>query len=285
MPQSDVLIAFTAIARNLGSPLSEVISSTNRANHQGTALETLVIEALAGVLGSNLEKEDYESRVSEALVWQGSANMTPDGMVRGSGIAFEVKKHERANQPMQLNSSAPRQILNVQDSRVPDEARRVEPWVEREFVYFVGHVEKNLIRRMWIVYGDCIAANEGTYSEVYETLREAISVNVQAPWLDMNTNEFARAMNIDAQNRTNLRVRPMWSLEGPEVSFAGLVGDLGHPGVCLILRESTYVQMPDSSKALLQSLNMSNLTSRVVSIPDPDSLVETIDARLITFHL
>ncbi len=64
--------------------------------------------------------------------------------------------------------------------------------------------EKEKIRSIWLVYGDCFAANKSIYERVKSTISEGLTTLN----LDLSTtNELGRVNKVDPLGVTYLRIR------------------------------------------------------------------------------
>jgi hypothetical protein len=249
----------------------------------GAAFESYVKDAFAGILGQDLDEETRERELKRVFSWLGDDNKSPDAMLRG-GIALEIKKSEASGAALSLNSSAPRQKLLADDPRVSSGAKAAETWTERDLAYVVGHTSGNQLRRLWIVYGDCLAASAGTYQSVFDLVKESIEQNLDHGILEANTTELAKLKRVDAQGRADLRVRPMWSLESPDRAFSHLLKGAAGKSINLLLRESTFNSLPLDDRQKLDQLNFVGVQNKMVLLPDPDNVNMQIEARFLTYE-
>ncbi|MFM6981517.1 MAG: NgoPII family restriction endonuclease [Microbacteriaceae bacterium] len=275
--------AIKQFIQNAGASVQTLPSGSNRANSAGAAFEQYVKEAFAGILGSELSQIEHDRVLNSKFSWLGDDSMSPDAMIRG-GVALEIKKSESRITEVALNSSHPRQKLLVDDPRVSSGAKAAEDWTERDLVYVFGQITNGVVERLWIVYGDCLAANAGVYSEISDLVSEAIVSNVDPQIMTAKTNELARLNGVDPQARTNLRVRPMWQIAGPERVFGNLDGISSGPLIALVMRESTFQDLGEFQTLDSNPTFNGVLKNRIVAIPDPDTEDAQIEARFISYE-
>lgn len=279
----NVLVGFMSLMDNAGADLRVLPSGKNRANSVGAAFELFVKEAFADILGEDIDEVSRDAILNQRFSWLGDDNKSPDALLRG-GIALEIKKSESLAGAIQLNSSPPRQKLLRDDPRVSTGAKNAENWVERDLAYVVGHTSQTFLERVWIVYGDCLAANAGVYSEIFDLVKESISSHLEDGILEEHTTELAKLKKVDPQDRSDLRVRPMWSLESPDKAFSNLIADKRGRLINLLLRESTYRSLPETDRRELENRENVGLRNTIVSIPDPDNAGLEIEARFISYE-
>lgn len=193
---------------------------------QGRDFEGLLKDLLAGVTPALAAQR--QALWNQHLCFTGAANNPPDAMFRGGdeGDAFEFKKH-RVVGSIQLNSSPPYCSLRLDMPQVaPGALFCGEEWNERDLFYVVGNIEwgRALGNEAWIVAGETIARNY----DHYVTIKNNVSNTLQGvlPGLGYQmgqTQEIAQLVNTDARN-TNLRVRSMWVMQDPRVTFGGRPG-------------------------------------------------------------
>ena len=251
-----------------------------RANTQGDSLEEFVKDAFAGSLEARNHVE-RETKHGIAFSYTGNSNNPPDAMVRG-GVAIETKKLGGARGDIQLNSSHPKDVIYATDSRITEEARRAEEWEAKDLVYAIGQLAGGHLRRLWLVYGDCIAAASEKYESTWNAISKLIAEDSGlrlAP-----SNELASVRGIDPLDRTKLRVRGMWILANPNVLFDDLTSDESRTQFYVLLKEETYKNLPEDDRRELESMALSGLQNRLVTIPDPNNSNEELEARFIGYE-
>lgn len=276
----NVIRAFLNLVDDKYALVGQTREGLRRANTQGDSLEEFVKDAFAG----SLEAKTYverEKKHSATFSYKGNANNPPDALVRG-GVAIETKKLNGSRSEIQLNSSHPKDVIYSTDSRITEQARSAEDWLEKDLVYAIGHLAGGHLKRLWLVYGDCIAASAEKYETTWNIIAKLIS---EDSGLNLaNSNELASVRGIDPQDRTKLRVRGMWILANPNVLFEELTSEESRSQFYVLLKESTYQTIPESDRRELESRSMSGLQNRIVTIPDPNNSGKEIEARFIGYE-
>ena len=276
----NVIQALRHLIDNKYSLIDQTSNGLRRANNAGDSLEGYVKDAFAGSM-------EAKTAVARELAWnktfsyQGSANNPPDAMIWG-GVAIETKKISGYKGDLALNSSHPKSRLAKNDTKISEAAKEAESWESKDLVYAIGTVKGGHLKRLWLIYGDCLAADASFYSKTEEILSSLISESsglTLAP-----TNELANIRKIDPLNRSILRVRGMWSLKNPNNAFEHLTSMNSSTQFYVMLREKTYNALPLSDREQLESLKLSELQNRIVSIPDPDDSSQEIEARFISYE-
>ena len=86
------------------------VSSRNRMNEMGGALESYMKDAFSGTF-QVADEQERNRLYSQCFSWLGNQNNPPDFMIR-KGDAVEVKKIESLNSDLALNSSYPKSKLS-----------------------------------------------------------------------------------------------------------------------------------------------------------------------------
>lgn len=259
--------------------------SDNRINNVGDALEGFLKDLYAGTMDIS-DQQAKDETYEKVFSWQGNVKNPPDFMIRG-GDAVEVKKIKKLTSSIALNSSYPKNKLRSDDTRVAGGAKRAEEWVEKDIVYAIGTVPGTELQRLWLVYGDCLAASH----EVYERVVRPISTAARAVFGDLGfeveipTNEIAKFNKVDPLQATDLRVRGMWSLKNPSVLFADMVRLSSRRQYYLLMREDKYMSFAEHDREYLEKLHLDGYANKKISIPNPDNPEELILARLLSYEI
>jgi hypothetical protein len=276
----NVLLALKHLIDNKYSLIDQTSNGLRRANNAGDSLEGYIKDAFAGSM-------EAKNAVARELAWnktfsyRGSANNPPDAMI-WNGVAIETKKIGGYKGDLALNSSHPKAKLRRDDSKISEAAKLAEEWVERDIVYAIGTVKGGHLKRLWLIYGDCLAADASYYSRTEQILSKLIN---ESSGLSLAaTNEIANIRQIDPLNRSILRIRGMWSLKNPNNAFEDLTSLESSTQFYVMLRESAYQELPETDRNMLESLKVSGLQNRIISIPDPDDSSKQIEARFISYE-
>jgi hypothetical protein len=276
----NVLQALKHLIDNKYSLIDQTSNGLRRANTAGDSLEGYIKDAFAGSM-------EAKNAVTRELAWnktfsyQGSANNPPDAMIWG-GVAIETKKISGYTGDLALNSSHPKSKLRKDDSKISESAKIAEEWTEKDLVYAIGTVKGGHLKRLWLIYGDCLAADASFYSRTQEILSKLI--NESSGLTLAETNEIANIRQIDPLNRSKLRIRGMWSLKNPNSAFKDLTSLESSTQFYVMLRETTYLKLPEADRNMLESMKVSALQNRIVNIPDPDDSSREIEARFISYE-
>lgn len=276
----NVVRAFMHLVQNRYALIEQTQSGLRRSNSVGESLESYVKDAFAG----SLEAKTYVERErlhDLTFSYKGTLNNPPDAMVRG-GVAIETKKLGGERTEIQLNSSHPKDVLKITDSRLNAHAKSCEEWTQKDLVYAIGHVRGGHLKRLWLVYGDCISASAETYEAKWNLISNIISE--QSGLTLAPTNELANIRAIDPQDRTKLRVRGMWLLTNPNVLFESLTSSESRTQFYVLLRETAYQALPEADRLALSSPEFKDAQNRIVYIPDPNNPTLEIEARFIGYE-
>jgi len=269
------LTAFTTLVKKSSREVSESSVSHNRMNRMGEGLETFVKDLYCDSFG--LSDEQRMQRHSQVFSWLGNQNNVPDAMIRG-GDALEIKKVENIKKPIQLNSSFPKNKLYADDTRVCAGCRECENWSERDLLYAIGQVNNNELRKLWLIYGDCYAANRNVYMTVSGTVTAGLQ-NLSDVTFE-ETNELARVNRVDPLGITDLRVRGMWIIRSPEKVFDYFSRDLGSFANMLMLT-SKYNSFPEENRFALEGLAGDKFRILNKTIQDPNNPADLLPVTLL----
>jgi hypothetical protein len=248
-------------------------------NRQGEGLEAFVKDAFAETL-SAVEETLRQKIYEELFSYHGNQNNPPDFMIAG-GDAVEVKKVQGAAGGLQLNSSYPKAVLKSSSSMITNACRDAENWTEKDLLYVVGQLNGTSdIHSLWMVYGDCYAADE----ESYDKAKDAIILGVQQSGLQLeSTNELGKIKRVDPLGITNLRVRGMWGIDSPWKVFHNYVppNPGNEPRVIAIMSKAKFAGMPAPSKARIKKLSASGLRIIDVQLPSPNDPAKLVEGVVI----
>ncbi len=281
---TNLLIALSNIVKN---PITDLISfykGSNRANNMGDALETYIKDVFCNTLNlSNQEKDQY---YSQNFSYLGNQNNPPD-IIIADGDAIEVKKIESLSSVIALNSSYPKNKLYADDSRITDNCRNCEAkaWGQKDIIYIIGVAPKgtNKLKALWLVYGDCYAANR----EIYKRIADKISTGIsEIPDVELaETNELAGVKKVDPLGITNLRVRGMWHIQNPIKVFNDFasVNQENEFTINTVLLEDKYNSFPEKDRKKLENLQDNNFKICSLEIKSPNNPAKLLKARFISY--
>jgi hypothetical protein len=256
-------------------------SSANRINNVGEALESYIKDLFCG----SLHEESFERKnriYNEHFSYIGNQNNPPDIIIK-QGDAIEVKKIESLRSGIALNSSYPKDKLCLDSPMITTACRSCEDWREKDIIYAIGVVEKNILKTLWFVYGNCYAANKETYERIKNRISDGIN---SLPGVELSeTNELGRVNKVDPLGITYLRIRGMWGIENPIKVFDYVVNvsRQGHSFVtnAILLREK-YLSFSQSDREKLEKLQGNNVLIKDIKIKSPNNPAQLLDAKLIS---
>ncbi len=280
---TNILEAINNISKLDSLEIEEVKFGNNRATSIGEGLETFIKDSFADTFDESDKKVRIE-KYNRIFSYQGSKRTPPDLMLK-DGDAIEVKKTETLSTELQLNSSHPKAILKSNSTLINKHCKTCESWIEKDFVYAVGHVPKgtSTLSSLWFIYGDLYAADEDVYLNLKETLTENIE---QIQDIDFSeTNEIGRINFVDPLKITNLRIRGMWLLQPPYKVFDYIHKySSKYKFQCItLISKNKYEGFPESSRSKIE--NNKKITIDNVKVQNPNNPAKLVEAKLIIFKL
>jgi hypothetical protein len=270
-------------------------SSKNSAQAQGDFLEIVIKDILCGVKPT--DSSNRSSLYEQHLAYQGSRNNPPDAMLRGGdfGDAFEIKKKEKGNGGLALNSSYPYSHLESNLNRLLDESKKCEKWTRRDFFYAVGNASEKtpLGNSIWIVQGAIYAQDLKHFRDLENELKPVIDGAIKGNGMKPGeTKELGRINNVDLLNRTDLRIRGMWGIKGPSSVFGGLPGvaeaPTSHLVVHTVVSKAKWTDLlKDRSKNVKKFWEKPSGNAAIfdVQVDDPNRTNLKIEAKLIRIEI
>ncbi len=276
---SNFLKAIKNIIENPILSIQNNNSGVNRANNMGDALEKYIIDAFAETIN---EKNEYQrnEKIEKAFSYIGNQNNPPDCILK-NGDAIEVKKIQSKSSGLALNSSYPKNKLYIDDTRITDNCRKCEDWREKDIIYAIGFVKGNQLKYLWLVYGDCYAANRTIYQRIANTISSGLNSIQNVEFAE--TNELGRVKKVDPLGITNLRIRGMWHIENPSKVFSYLLQDEYHSGFKLycLVRTEKFNSFELKDKKALELLNSLKISD--VKIKNPDNPAQLLECKFMEY--
>lgn len=273
-----------AIINLVNKPITELYQhnyNRNRANGMGDSLEEYVKDLFADTFNYKNEMERL-IKIQEVFSYLGNNSNPPDGML-WEGDAIEIKKIEKNNSYLALNSSYPKQKLYANSEMISLACKNAENWTVKDLIYIVGVVLDNKLKHLCFVYGLDYAASEDTYIRVKKTIKSGVESILGVEFAD--TKELGRVNRIDPLGITYLRVRGMWGIENPWTVFDyAYTRDLSKEfNFMCIINDEKWNTLPNTSD--LESLIglVEGLAIVKIKIKNPDNPAQLRNARLITF--
>ncbi len=258
----------------------------NRANEQGKSLETFVKDAFSNSF--DVSATQTQSNYARDFSYLGNSNNPPDLMIK-NGDAIEVKKLESLNTIIQLNSSPPKNKLFSNDPRISSACKNAEVWEEKDILYCIGYIKnRKTLRSIWMVYGDCYAADKDIYSRLSSQVTQAIS---HSGLESHETKEIANFPEVDPMGITTLRVRGMWTIQNPNIVFKDIssISSKEKEGfdIRCLMKVEKYNSMPIADRHRIQELAKlsKNLTISNHKTPFPDNPAQLLDVVLISYRI
>lgn len=253
--------------------------SHNRMNSRGESLEAFIKDAFAGTIGVE-DILEREAKYRSCFSYAGNQNNPPDFMIRG-GDAVEVKKMENTG-ALSLNSSYPKTHLHSESLMISQSCRDAEVWTVKDFLYVVAKVNKqsNEMERLWLVYGDCYAAEAAIYEKPRRVIRESLALS----GLELSqTNELGRINKVDPLGITDMRIRGMYLLKQPEDVFGKYLKPATRKStrITAVMTKEKFLSFPSLSVDRLKVFEQQGLTITEVTLPDPNNSASAIAGVVI----
>ena len=278
---SNLLHAIHNIIQHEHFELRTLYKGRNRTNSMGEALESYIKDAFA----NTLDEENVLARMQAynlLFSWLGGTNNPPDLMMRG-GDAVEVKKIQKANNPISLNSSYPKADLRTDSPMLTEDCKKCERWTRKDLIYAVGHVSDTRLHSLWLVYGHIYAAKPETYQRIKKTISAGIDAIPDVELSD--TKELGRINRVDALGIASLRIRGMWQILNPRKVFDYLHQPTNHRfELVAIIPTDKYLSFPEHSRHLLEKIDRNTFKIDDVQVQNPNNLSDLIDCKLIRFY-
>jgi len=256
-------------------------SGRNRVNNMGDALEAYVKDLFCNTL--NIEDRAEKNRMhSEQFSYFGNPKNPPDLMIRG-GDAIEVKKIEKLGSSIALNSSYPKDKLYSDSSMIIKSCRECEDWSEKDMLYIIGVMQEDRLKALWLIYGDCYAADKDIYERIQNTISEG--VNSLSDVELSETKELGRVNKVDPLGITYMRIRGMWAIANPLYVF-DYITDIQMDSeltVNAIMLTEKYNSFPESDRQEIENLISDNFKISDVEIRSPNNPAQLLNAKLIKF--
>ena len=277
---SNILKAMKLI---IDMPITEIkrsYSGSNRANSVGDALEYYVQDIFADSFGLDEEAKMLQHNKTFSLL--GNQNNPPDLILR-NGDAIEIKKVESPNNVLALNSSYPKSKLFVDSPMITQACRTCEDWSVKDIIYIVGHTTDTKLKYLWLVYGDCFAADKETYERIKNTITSGVA-DIQGVEFTA-TKELGKVKKVDPLGITDLRIRGMWHIENPNTLFSYFSEFDKHADfqVFCLMRRDKFNSFPAEDKACLLEMSKENYLITEQKIKNPNNPADLLDCIFISY--
>ncbi len=268
--------------------LTSGLKSKNRINAVGDNLEFFIKRAFSNAFDITLDDKDKDELAkinNKFFSWLGNSNNPPD-LILKFGDAVEVKKISSRSTDIALNSSYPKSKLSFDDPMITKGCRECEKsWTSKDLIYAIGHVEEDKLKLLWLIYGDCYAADK----EVYERIRNSIYNGVnQIKGIEFSsTKELGRINMVDPLGITYLRVRGMWGISNPINVYSSQHTEQDEKcsfQVIAIMQFQKYLSFPLEDRQELENLAItSKIKMKDVKIKSPNNPAIFLDVKIIIY--
>ena len=157
----------------------------------------------------------------------------------------------------------------------------------KDMLYIIGIVQQKKLKRLWLISGDCYAADNQVYKRIKDTISKGVG---EIPFVEFSeTKELGRVNKVDPLGITYLRIRGMWGISNPVNVYDYLNIDYNEQAnlqVIAIMTTKKYCSFPQSDLDALTKISAetTNLQIRDVQIKSPNNPANLIDAKLITYQ-
>lgn len=251
----------------------------NRANSTGDNLESYIKDLFCDSFG--LPEDKKVLKYSQFFSYLGNQNNPPDMIIK-NGDALEVKKIEGIRSQIALNSSYPKDTLYANSPMITEECKKCEEWKQKDIIYIVGSAPSGILKSLWFVYGNCFAANKGTYERIKNTISDGITQLENVEFSE--TNEIGRVNKVDPLGITYLRIRGMWGVENPTKVFDYIPSQINNDtlSVNAVLLEEKYSAFPEKDRKKIEANESFNVEHIKIKSPNnPAKLVKAVLIKLI----
>lgn len=282
--KSNILKAMNNITLYGSNELLRFYVSNNRANNMGDALEVFVKDIFCNSF--SFSDEEALEKYSEIFSYLGNTSNPPDIIISG-GDAIEVKKIEGFSS-IALNSSHPKQKIYNDSTMITNACKHCEDtiggWSEKDLIYFVGNVNENRLKCLFIIYGDCYSANEEIYSRIKGKIKTGVEEISEIEFIP--TNEIGKLKKVDPLGITDLRIRGMWHIENPRKVFNYVIdkyyNENKEMNVFLIMKQEKYYSFTKEDRELVEKNPFLKID---IKVKNPNNPANLMDAKLIYYIL
>lgn len=276
----------SAIINLVENPKIELIrtgSSHNRANNMGEALEEYIKDLFANTVDID-DEQIRNAAISTTFSYLGNQNNPPDSMLHG-GDAIEVKKIEKPNAVLALNSSYPKAKLFVDSPMIKNACRECESWTVKDMIYAVGVVKGNFLESLAFVYGNDYCADKETYENIKSTIKNGIESIPDVEFAE--SKELGHVNRVDPLGITYLRIRGMWGIENPFTVFDYVYrrNPNNKFNFMCIINTDKFDSFENTPELYELARTNDKLTIQDVHIKNPNNPAQLREAKLITFGI
>ena len=278
----NIINAIINIVQNPVTQLVNYYQGKNRANNAGDALEEYIKDIFANSF--NMPEPERLERLSEVFSYLGNQKNPPDAMLK-YGDAIEVKKIEKDNAQLALNSSYPKHKVYSSSQMISSACKSAEKWTEKEIIYAVGVVNNNILKHLCMVYGLDYCASDSCYSRIKDMIKEGVEAIPDIEFTE--SKELGHINKVDPLGITYMRIRGMWGIENPWKVFSYVyTRDTTRKFTFMcIISEEKWNSFSNTKELVVLADDIHALTIKDVRIKDPDNPAHLHNAKLISFYL
>lgn len=276
----NLLRAILHIVANIGVGFQNSgVISENRINAVGEQLETYIKDAFSETLNSTTDAKTKAQAYSKIFAYQGNQTNPPDLMLT-NGDAIEIKKIKKIGADLALNSSYPKSRLYSNSPMLTQACRNCEQWSERDLLYVVGVTKSTKISSLFMVYGDCYAADKEIYERVQRQIKDGV-LTIQGIEF-VKTKELGKLKKVDPLGITGLRIRGIWHIQNPVRVFSNYISlPLYEFSMTIVMRLEKYNSFPLADREAIEKTP--NLSVNDAQISDPNNPVKQLAAKIIQY--
>jgi hypothetical protein len=166
---------------------------------------------------------------------------------------------------------------------ITEACRKCENWTEKDLIYCIGVLNKNILSALWFIYGDCYAANKDIYERIKNKIANGVNSLEDVQFSD--TKELGRINNVDPLGITYLRIRGMWGIENPIKVFHSITGLEKNKKLTVnaIMLKEKFKSFPDKDRLELEKHLCSGLQISTVPIKSPNNPALLLEGILIKY--
>lgn len=163
--------------------------------------------------------------------------------------------------------------------------RNCEDWQEKDIIYVIGVIKDRKLKLLWLVYGDCYAADREVYKRITNTINSGIHEIKDVEF--SQTKELGRVNKVDPLGITYLRIRGMWGIQNPIFVYDYLFEnfDIDAFQLIVIMKEEKYLSFPSEMRTFVEAISDKGFTIKNVNIKSPDNPAQLIPAKMISYRI
>lgn len=166
---------------------------------------------------------------------------------------------------------------------ISNACRDCEEWTARDMIYAVGVLKENNLKSLALVYGSEYCAEQSVYEKIRMAIKDGVERIEGIEFAE--TNELGRVNRVDPLGITYLRVRGMWHIENPFVTFSYIYKRNEDKNFTLmaIINEEKIKSFNNFTELVELSQQIAALHIEDKEIKDPNNPANLHKVKLITF--